>query len=133
MTRIITLVALLVTLMACSREQLDQTAAQVQKYTVEICSFLPTQETVVSIIKASPASTTIYNIALAICSAVTANPTGVQPALFIADEKPANCPEVNGVCIKGEFVEPKNESKPPESTPPEPAPNSQDFPKDMPN
>ena len=116
MNRIIAIVALLFALVACSREKVDETVAQVQALTVQICSFLPTVQTVTDIIAAaSPAVKGANAIAKAICDAVTANPAAVQPALFIAEEETTPdkpCPEVNGVCIKGEFVLPKEEKKP---------------------
>lgn len=132
----LTILVLALALVGCSSEKREETIAQVQKLTVQICSFLPSVKTVSDILSAgNPVVTGATAVAQAICDAVTANPTGVQPATFLQIEDEAKptekpCPEVNGVCIQGEFVKPRDEELP-KSAPEIPAnpPPVQDVPK----
>ena len=52
-------------------EALHVVIKKIQETAVKICSFLPTDTTVVAIIKASSTGETAYSIASAICNAVT--------------------------------------------------------------
>ena len=82
---------------------LREAVAAVQANTVEICQYLPTNESVVSILTASDILETAYQIATQICNAVTeaAPPPLVQnPRLGDEDQ----CPMVRGVCIEGRFI-----------------------------
>ena len=76
---------------------------KVQEIAVKICSFLPTDESVVNIIKASSTGETAYGIAKAICDAVTKADTEGAPDNAAGKNQ---CPMVQGVCIEGEFVAP---------------------------
>lgn len=78
---------------------LSEKVAEVRAKTTEICSYLPTVNSVAAMISAAnPAVVTVGAIAQAICNAVT-NP---QQSLLKSE-----CPTVNGVCVEGEFIDPK--------------------------
>lgn len=88
---------------------LREAVAQVQAATVEICKYLPTNETVVGILTQTHAVVeTAYAIAQQICSAVTevAPPPLVQNRRLGDEEQ---CPMVRGVCIEGRFVAPEGQ------------------------
>jgi hypothetical protein len=92
----------------CGQTSVDTTAIdivvqKVQEIAVKICSFLPTDESVVNIIKASSTGETAYGIAKAICDAVTKADTEGAPDNAAGRSQ---CPMVKGVCIEGEFVPP---------------------------
>ena len=96
--------------------------AQVQAAAVKICSFLPTDGTVVEIVKATQGGETVLAIANAICKAVTASPT-----VGALGGNTAPCPVVAGVCVEGQFIDPKEYEKIqddpiPNETAPAPAP-----------
>ena len=95
-------------------EALAVVIKKVQEIAVQICSFLPTDETVVHIIKASSTGETAYGIAEAICKAVTAADTEGAPDNMAGKQQ---CPMVAGVCIEGQFVpgsdQPKSEAPKP--------------------
>ena len=72
--------------------------AQVQATTSAVCSFLPTAETVASIIATgNPIVTTAGAVASAICAAVA-------PAKVAGKLKRATAPTVAGVAIHGKFL-----------------------------
>ena len=82
-------------------EALSVVVGKIQKTAVEICKFLPTDETVVKIITASAPGETAYTIAEAICKAVMAADTEGAPSNAAGR---AQCPMTAGVCIEGQFV-----------------------------
>jgi len=72
--------------------------AKVQNYTATICGFIPTAAAVGAMLTAgNPTVVGVEAIAQAICTAITSyRPQGVE------GDQP--CPQVNGVCIEGEWV-----------------------------
>jgi hypothetical protein len=94
---------------------LAEAVAQVQKHTVQICSYLPSNNSVVSILTASnPIVETALAIATQICTAVTATVPPLSPAQMQEPKRgeQSQCPMVRGVCIEGQFLQPKTEDKP---------------------
>lgn len=95
---------------------LAEAVAQVRGHTVTICSYFPSDSTLISILTAShPAVESAYNIAKQICDAVTASVPDIAPAQMGAQRQgDANqCPMVRGVCITGRFVDqPQPETAP---------------------
>lgn len=90
-------------LASCS-DSLAVKVKEVQDKTVEICSYLPTAQSVVDIIKAGGPSTAVpFALATAICDAVVAWKMGDSATDMQGIAKP--CPRVNGVCVEGTFVE----------------------------
>jgi hypothetical protein len=99
---------------------LAEAVSKVQNETVKICSYLPSNNSVVSILTSfHPALETAYAIANQICTAVTATAPPVNPAQLgekrAGDEQ--QCPMVRGVCIEGQFVKP-GELRPETTLPP---------------
>jgi hypothetical protein len=89
---------------------LAEAVAQVQKHTVQICAYLPSNNSVVSILTASnPIVETAFAIATQICNAVTATVPPLAPAQMgekrLGEER--QCPMVRGVCIDGQFIQQK--------------------------
>lgn len=89
-------------------QALSEAVAQIQKHTVQICAYLPTNNSVVGILTASnPIVETAYNIAKQICDAVTATVPPLEPAQMgekrLGEER--QCPMVRGVCIDGQFLQ----------------------------
>ena len=95
---------------------IDAVVAQVKGHTIEICQYLPTNETVVNIITASsPVIEGAYNIAKAICDAVTADTGSLMDPAQMGTSRAGDkttCPMVNGVCIEGQWI---NKTKPEET------------------
>lgn len=88
-------------LVGCTDPRIDEIRAKA----VEICGFAPTLTTVSQIL-ANPGLSGAAEIASAICNAVTASkPQGLYGDMY---PKETNCPQVNGVCIEGDFVEKKD-------------------------
>src|SRR5262245_58243345 len=85
---------------------LREAVAQVQAKTVQICQYLPTNETVVAILTSSDILETAYNIASQICHAVEEKVPPLSPTQMqeprMGDE--GQCPMVRGVCIEGRFI-----------------------------
>lgn len=98
---------------------------KIQDKSVQICSFLPSAQSVLELVKATT-NVDVNVIAGAICNAVTSWAAKGQPIpatpelidtqpmpdvprlILIEDEqKPAekDCPRINGVCIAGTFVD----------------------------
>lgn len=78
-------------------------ANTVIEYAVQLCSFRPALESVQAILAAqNPLVTGAFNVALAICTAVS--PSKSQGLLDVQPASPEDCPKVNGVCVEGEFV-----------------------------
>jgi hypothetical protein len=98
---------------------------KIQDKSVQICSFLPSAQSVLELVKATT-NVDVNVIAAAICNAVTAwaakgqeipatpelleyAPAPAAPKLIlIEDEKKPekdDCPRINGVCIAGTFVD----------------------------
>jgi hypothetical protein len=96
---------------------------KIQDKSVAICSFLPSAQSVLELVKATT-NVDVNVIAKAICDAVTAwaakgepipatpelieyNPISAAPKLILAveEEKKEDCPRINGVCIAGTFVD----------------------------
>ena len=73
--------------------QISDVAKQIQSYTKTACSFIPTIQTIVSIINAGAGSA--FGIASDICQAVTTAP--------LADGGP-RIVKVSGVTVHGKFV-----------------------------
>lgn len=74
---------------------IQQLILQVQAAAVQVCSFLPTAETITAIISAgNPVVGTATAVANAICAAVTAKSARLGET----------APQVNGVPIHGTFV-----------------------------
>lgn len=95
-------------------QALAEAVAQVQKHTVQICQYLPTNNSVIGILTASnPIIETAFNIAKQICDAVTATVPPLAPAQMgekrLGDDR--QCPMVRGVCVEGQFIQ-KNETAP---------------------
>jgi cation transport ATPase len=84
-------------LAGCS-PQVNDNVTKVVEASKQICSFVPTDATVVALIKVMGGESA-HAIATAICNAVTAQ-AGVDTRSM---EK--ECPKVKDVCIEGEFVE----------------------------
>jgi hypothetical protein len=122
------------TLPACG-DSASVVVQKIQDKSVQICSFLPSSQSVLELVKAA-SNVDVAVIAGAICNAVTAwaakgeeipatpellkNDAAPAPAklILIEDEKkpePDDCPRVNGVCIAGTFVD--KEGKPVEQPP----------------
>lgn len=80
--------------------------AQIQASTVKLCGFLPYAGTVAQLLSANPAVAVANTIATKICQAVSSSRS---TATLLGDAKPL--PEVDGVIIEGEFVDPKKEGK----------------------
>src|SRR5262245_17401851 len=88
-------------------EALKEAVAQVQGYTVQICRYLPTNDSVIGILTSSnDILETAFAIAQQICNAVTERVEAVNPAQAqepqLGEEN--QCPMVRGVCIEGRFV-----------------------------
>ena len=86
---------------------LAEAVSQVQKHTVQICAYLPTNNSVIGILTASnPIVETAFSIATQICDAVTATVPPISPAQMgekrLGDDR--QCPMVRGVCVEGQFV-----------------------------
>ena len=80
--------------------KLDEQVAEVQAATAKLCKFIPTAASVGAILSANnPAVIGVAATATAICNAVTS----AHAQSLTGDEKP--CPEVNGVCVEGEFID----------------------------
>jgi hypothetical protein len=95
---------------------LAEAVSQVQKHTVQICSYLPSNNSVVSILTASnPIVETAFAIATQICNAVTATVPPVTPTQMQEPKRgEANqCPMVRGVCIEGQFIQPTTKDQAP--------------------
>ena len=86
---------------------LTEAVSQVQGYTVKICSYLPSNESVIGILtSAHPALETAYALATQICEAVTASAPAINPAQ-LGEERRGDenqCPMVRGVCVEGQFL-----------------------------
>jgi hypothetical protein len=96
-------------------QALAEAVAQVQKHTVQICSYLPSNNSVVGILTASnPIVETAFAIATQICEAVTATVPPITPTQMQEPKRgdQNQCPMVRGVCIEGQFIQPKTEDKP---------------------
>ena len=112
--KILRIVCVSLALGGCSWLSSDQ-VTQIRSYSVQICNFLPSIESVIAIVNApNPAVTGAFAIAKAICQAVTGGSEtseGEAGVLFIQDkpkeeEKPReDCPKVNDVCVEGTFVD----------------------------
>jgi hypothetical protein len=119
---------------ACG-ESASVVVQKIQDKSVQICSFLPSQQSVLELVKAA-SNVDVGVIATAICNAVTAwaakgeevpatpellkneaAPAAAKLILIEDEKKPEkeDCPRVNGVCIAGTFVD--KEGKPVEQPP----------------
>jgi hypothetical protein len=101
--RLALIAALALSLTGCSlfegEGSLESRVKDIQKYTVELCKYLPTAQSVTAIVTASnPAVTGGFAIAQAICVAVSRQ---ASTATLYKD----TCPRVNGVCVEGVHVE----------------------------
>lgn len=88
---------------------LAEAVAQVRGHTIKICSYIPSDESVIAILTTSvPVLETALKVAQQICDAVTASVPPVSPAQMSEPRRgDANqCPMVRGVCITGQFVPP---------------------------
>lgn len=102
--RAVLLVALL-SLAGCGGEtgSLMDNVKAVQAATTKACSYLPTVASVSAMLTANnPTVIGVSAIAGAICNAVTKPPN-------VLGLKAEECPEVNGVCVEGDFVDPDDE------------------------
>jgi hypothetical protein len=101
--RLLIAAALALALTGCSlfegEGSLENRVKEIQGYTVELCKYLPTAQSVTAIVTASnPAVSGGFAIAQAICVAVTRQ---ASSATLYKD----HCPMVNGVCVEGVHVE----------------------------
>lgn len=100
MKRMLLVSALALSLSACfpTSTNLQELINQTRDTAVKVCGFLPTVDTVASIIALNhPAYQTAKAIADAVCAAVTSAPRAGPEARAVA-------PKVAGVEVKGEFV-----------------------------
>lgn len=101
--RLALIAALVLSLTGCSLFEgegtLENRVKEIQKYSVELCKFLPTVASVTAIVKAGdPTYAGAFAVAQAICVAVTRQ---ASTATLYKD----SCPRVNGVCVEGVHVE----------------------------
>jgi hypothetical protein len=100
-------VLLVIALPSCGQSA-STVVQQIQEKAVAICSFLPSQQSVLEIVKATT-NIDVAVIAGAICDAVLAwadkgeAPVGTPMMGLLA--APEGCPRVNGVCVSGTFVD----------------------------
>lgn len=89
------------------------TVQQVVDFAISLCSFSPKVEAVAAMLAApNPTVTGAFQIALAICTAVSplqGQGLVYQPKTGFGD---GECPKINDVCVEGEFVEPKPDPVP---------------------
>jgi hypothetical protein len=99
---------------------LSEAVAQVRGHTVKICSYFPTNETVVNILTTNDVLETAYNIAKQICDAVTEQVPPLEPAQMGQGKlgEKNECPMVRGVCIEGRFLKPEAQAAPAPAAPP---------------
>lgn len=96
------LVAALLSLAGCGGGSMSEQVSAIQAGAIKLCGYAPTAASVLAVLTAgNPAVTGVTAIVTAICGAVSNPPLGLKSD----DGKP--CPQVNGVCIEGEFIEPK--------------------------
>lgn len=106
MKKLVLILALSLLLGACTAQDVatnistsTQTAkdkvASVQSYATQLCRFIPTAGTVISIFNSGFAND-VATVANAICNAVTTNP--------LADGPGDRLPRVNGIVVKGKRV-----------------------------
>jgi PBP1b-binding outer membrane lipoprotein LpoB len=101
---IIAALAVAVLSAGCSETQNDQ-VAKIREFTVRLCSFMPSVQSVTAILAAAnPAVTGTLQIATAICDAVSDTP--VPPPGVASLKSDGECPKVNDVCVEGEWVAP---------------------------
>jgi len=106
-TRFLIPVVLGLALTSCS-DSLSVTVQRVQDKTVEICSYMPTSQSVLDILKAGGPTTQVpFAIATAICDAVLQWQQANRMKTAIAQD----CPRVNGVCVEGTFVDKDEKEK----------------------
>jgi hypothetical protein len=94
---------------------LSEAVAQVRGHTVKICSYFPSDDSLISILTASNAVLeSAYNLAKQICDAVTASVPAVAPAQMGETRQgdQNQCPMVRGVCITGRFVDQPQQEAP---------------------
>jgi hypothetical protein len=101
--RLLLVATLALSLTGCSlfegEGSLENRVKEIQGYTVELCKYLPTAQSVTAIVTASnPAVSGGFAVAQAICVAVTRQ---ASKATLYKD----SCPKVNGVCVEGDYIE----------------------------
>ena len=100
--RIFLALALLALLTGCESNTLAKQVKEVQDKAVELCAYLPSFNSVSAILTAgNPTAIGINAVANAICTAVIQWKDHQTNALV------TDCPRVNGVCVQGQFVQPK--------------------------
>lgn len=91
---------------------LAEAVAQVRVHTIKICSYIPSDQSVIAILTTSvPVLETALKVAQQICDAVTASVPAVSPTQMSEPRRgdQNQCPMVRGVCVTGQFVQPGTE------------------------
>lgn len=124
MKRLSVIAALAMAVLAAGCSETQQTQVQkVREFAVRLCGFLPSVNSVAAILAASnPQVSGTLAVATAICDAVAEKPPVETPAvhrgslvwptiLIQVQDKPKDCPQVNGVCVDGEWIDPADDKK----------------------